>query len=342
MSTVKGSTTISFVRQGDHLQACLMADIPLVQYLKKGTTTVMPDWTVASAQPTIYPVVRSSLSDTRISPIADTEEWKLGGVVIPFGTDGLSLAFGNIAAGMFKKSRKAMDGDTQVPCLTLCKNLVLMDAGNTRVEFSAQCNTGFLMGVTASIDIRLEEVDGDPYVGYISVNDGGVIDDNTETLTLTANLMRGGSAATGSITYRWFKASGNSWIDTGKTSKSITITGDDIATQELYRVEMSFLDTAVATATLPVYDERDPLIVVSNPDGEEVLSDTRKQIIYTPSVQRRGDVNRQALAGYSFSYMLTNSRADVIATHSGSSFTVTYAHGISAGGDMSLNITASK
>ncbi|MDR0939904.1 MAG: hypothetical protein LBN29_11265 [Mediterranea sp.] len=342
MSEVKGSTTITFVRQGDSLQTGLRATLPLAQYLKRGTAAVQPDWTVADNQPVIYPVTRSSLTDTRVPPDIDSDTWRLGGLDIPFAADGLSEAFGAVPAGTFRRGRMAIDGDVAVPTLTILRNLATPGGSNARLDFAATASTGFTAGIAASIDIRLEEVEGDPYVGYVSVNDGGVIDADTDELRLRANLLRGGAPATGNVGYRWLKNRAGEWGDTGRTAREIVITADDIDNQELYMAEMYVGGSVVATATMTVHDERDPLIIVPNPDGEEQLTSTRRQIVYAPKVVRRGDTGLSALPGYGFAYRLTNSRFDTIAKGEGDTFVVTYGHGQSAGGNLTLNIDAKK
>jgi hypothetical protein len=342
MSNVKGSTVISFVRQGDTINTALRSTKPLEQYLRRGTTTVVPDWTVSANRPTIYPVVRSALGNSRISPLVGTDVWKYNGTTIVFTGD-LSNVMGSIAAGTFQKGRSAVDGDVQVPTLTICKNLA--SSGNINadvIEFSAVVNTGFDQAVAASIDIRIEEIEGDPFLSYIAVNDGGVIDDNTSSLTLTAILNKGGAEQTSGVTYAWYKASGNTWTNINKTTKSITLTKADIDTQELYRVDFTVQSSVVSTAAISVYDESDPLVVVPNPNGAEEVSSGNPVVNYSPIVCKQGDSSMAPVTGYTFTYLLTNSAYQQIATGTGTTFAVTFAHGVQAGGNMTLIITATK
>jgi hypothetical protein len=342
MSTVKGSATITFVKQGDTINTSLRSTKPLEQYIKKGTTSVVPDWTQAANQPTIYPVVRSSLMDSRIAPEPGSEQWKYNGSVIAFAGD-LSTAMGSIAAGTFKKGSSKIDGDTLVPTLTICKNLASGTNINADViEFSAIADTGFRSAISASIDIRIEEIEGDPYIGYIAVNDGGVVDANTPQITLTATLSRGGLDVSTGVTYKWYKADGNDWVNTNKTTKAITLTKDDIDVQELYRCEFFISGSSVCNAVIQVYDESDPLVVLPNPDGDEEISSIRKEVNYYPKVIKRGDTSMTAVPGYTFTYLLTNNSYSQIATGAGASFKVSYAHGAAAGGNMTLIITATE
>jgi hypothetical protein len=157
---------------------------------------------------------------------------------------------------------------------------------------------------------------------------------------LTGILNKGGNEQTSGITYKWYKASGSTWTNINKTTKSITLTKADIDTQELYRVEFTVSGSVVATAAISVYDESDPLVVVPNPDKAEEVSSGSPSIKYSPIVCKQGDTSMSPISGYTFTYLLTNSAYNQIATGTGANFTVTYAHGISAGGNMTLIITA--
>lgn len=340
-STVIGTREIIFVRQGDSINTRLYVTRPLEQFIKKDTATITPDWAVVANQPTIYPAVKSSLMNVRLSPLLGSEFWKYNGVTIAFDSGGLSTVMGSIAAGTFKKESKAMDGDIVVPTLKICKNIASVSNINTDViEFTATVNTGFSTVISSSIDLRIEEIVGDAYTGHIAVNDGGVIDDNTSSLTLTAQLYKGGAEVNAGITYQWFKASGDTWVNTLKTTKAIILTKDDINTQELYKCVFLKSTNEVSSAAISVYDESDPLVVVLNPDGDEEISSARRTIIYSPRVCKRGDMTLTAILGYTFEYLLTNNRYTEIATGAGVSFSVTYDHAVEAKGNMTIIITA--
>jgi hypothetical protein len=99
--------------------------------------------------------------------------------------------------------------------------------------------------------------------------------------------------------------------------------------------------SVVATAAISVYDESDPLVVVPNPDRAEEVSSGSPVINYAPVVCKQGDTAMAPIAGYTFSYLLTNSAYQQIASGTGTSFAVTFAHGVAAGENMTLIITAS-
>jgi hypothetical protein len=341
MNDVKGSIAIQYTPQGDTLNVSLRATQPLVQYLKKGTAAVSPDWGVAQNQPTVYPVVRSSLTDSRVSPLDGSERWQYNGADILFDTKGASLALGSLPAGVFVKTRAAVDGDVPVPCLTIAGNLVTLGANNAQLSFAAKVNTGMVASIAADKDIRLEEIEGDPYQGFIRVNDGGVIDDDTSALTLTAELTRGGVPSRETVAYRWSRIEGNDYVDTGARTQSITLTADDIDNQEQYRVEFVIDGTVVATYVQAVYDERDPLAMLYNPSSDTNISVANPQCTIRPTIVRQGDASMTPIAGYTYLFMLTDAGGKKLpdSDGEGDSYTVTLSHVRAALGGVYLWIT---
>ncbi len=349
MSTVKGSTSIKYVKQGDTVTCQLRATLPLKQFINNATGAVSPNF--ASNSPIIYPVIRSSLLAARIQPLQNGVVWKYEGVALSFDSNGLNTASGSLAAGTFKSEWKTVDGDFSVPTLAVKKDIASSGSVTSKIiEFSCTVNTGFSSQVSSHIEIQVEKTDGDAYVGYISVNDGGVIDDDTSTLTLEANLMVAGVLKTSGVSYQWHKLRVTNGVDSwqslsGKTNQNLSpITAADIDNHELYKCVMSCGGRTVEVVQ-EVYDETDPRVVIPNPtDGTnavtEELSSAQQQIIYKPYVVKRGTETR--VNGYSFWFTLTNSNGTIIAEADNcSTFTVTLAHAQTANGNLSLEIMAS-
>lgn len=349
MSNVSGLTTIKYVKQGDTLSCALRSTFPLKQFITNGTNAITPSF--VTNRPCIYPVIRSSLTATRLSPLTTGVVWSYNGSVINFDSNGLSTAMGAIAAGTFKSEVKTIDGIT-VPTLTILKDIAsVSNIDSDTILFQAVVNTGFQTSVSASIEIGIEQTDGEAFIPYITVNNGGVIDDNVSTLTAKAHLLVGGSEQTTGVTWKWYKmivTNGvDGWVSINKTTQQITLAASDINVSELYKCEVSF-SGKTADAVLEVADETDVLIIFPNPtDGhgntvpEELNADGQTQIVYAPEVRKRE--NQAVQSGFSFNYLLTNSSGDEIYSQDGgSTFTVTLTHAQTAMGDLTLIITASK
>lgn len=346
MSTVKGQTTIKYVRQGDSLTCTLRSTFPLKQFISNGNNIVTPSF--AENKPCIYPVVRSSLKATRIEPSASGVEWRYNGQEIAFDASGLSKAMGNIPAGTFKSETKNVDGFT-VPTLTIQKEVA--SSGNIdsdTIEFKGTVNTGFQSVVSSSIEISIEQTDGESCLGYITINNGGVIDDSTAQLNATAHFMIGGVEKTDGVSYKWFRMKvvngADGWEAINKTSACITITASDVNSSELYKCEMTYGGKS-SSAVMEVSDETDILIIYPNPTDSagdsvpEELSTAQTSIVYRPKVYKRSTGTE--VSGFTFNYLLTDAAGDTIASQDGgSSFTVTIDHAAKAGGDMTLIISA--
>ncbi len=330
MSNVKGQAHIHYVKQGDTLTCDLRSTFPLKQFISNGSGAIAPSF--AANKPCIYPVVRSSLTATRVQVETVGCKWRYNTVELKFDNSGLSLAMGAIPAGTFKSEWKTVDG-FGVPTLIVCKELA--SAGNIDSD---------------TIEISIEQTDGEAFIAYISVNNGGVIDDTTLTLTAKAHLLIGGTEQSSGVTYAWYKMvvqnGADGWQSINKTASSITINAADISSSELYKCTITS-SGKTADAVIEVADETDVLIIYPNPtDGSghsvaEELSSVQTSIVYAPKVYKRA--TSEEVSGYRFNYLLTNSSGDEMASQDGgATFTVTVSHAQKANGDLTLIISAEK
>lgn len=345
MSICKGQTTIKFVKQGDTLNCNLRSTFPLKQFVSNGNGAVSPSF--VANQPCIYPVVRSSLQATRVAVKTTGYQWYYNGTEIVF-TNGLSNAVGSLPSGTFKTEYKTIDGFS-VPTLTILKEIASASNIDTdTIEFKGIVNTGFDTTVSASIDVAIEQTDGEACLAYITVNNGGVIDDDVPTLTMTGKLLVGGTEKTSGVSYKWYKmkvANGvDGWVDLNKSTQSITISASDINSTELYKCE-AIVGDKVTSAVQEVSDETDVLIIYPNPTDSagntvpEEVSSVQTAIYYHPKVMKRSTSTE--VNGYVFNYLLTKSDGSEVASQDGgSSFMVSYNHAVQAGGDLTLIISA--
>lgn len=348
MSNVKGQAHIHYVKQGDTLTCDLRSTFPLKQFVTNGSNVVAPSF--VTNKPCIYPVVRSSLTATRVQVETVGYKWRYNTVEIPFDNSGLSQVMGAIPAGTFKSEWKTVDG-FGVPTLTICKELASVNnIDSDTIEFEGIANTGFQTKVSATIEVSIEQTDGEAFMAYISVNNGGVIDDTTSLLTAKAHLLVGGTEPTTGVTYAWYKMvvknGADGWQSLGKTTQSITINAADINNAELFKCTITSAGKT-ADAVIEVADETDVLIIYPNPtDGSghsvaEELSSMQTKIVYAPKVYKRA--TSEEVSGYTFNYLLTNSSGDEMASQDGgSTFTVTVSHAQKANGDLTLIISAEK
>ncbi|MDO4213179.1 MAG: hypothetical protein Q4D10_03455 [Bacteroidales bacterium] len=346
MSEVKGQTTIHYVKQGDSLTCSLRSTFPLKQFVTNGAGTVSPAF--ATNKPCIYPVVRSSLHASRVAPQTSGMKWYYNGVEIQFSS-GLSQSMGGVAAGTFKSEVKTIDGFA-VPTLTILKDLASSsNIDSDTIEFRGTVNTGFAAVVSASIEVSIEQTDGEAYLAYISINNGGVIDDGTSSLTAKAHLLVGGTEKSSGVSYAWYKmnvsAGVDGWVSLNKTTQSITIAASDVNSSELYKCVVTS-GGKTASAVMEVVDETDILVLYPNPTNQagnpvpEELSSAQPLIVYRPKVYKRS-TQQQDNSFTRFNFLLTNSAGDEIASQDNAqTFSVLLDHAQEADGDLTLIISA--
>lgn len=282
---------ITSIVDSDSLSFTLIATEPLVQYLKKGTSDgFMPNWATSGRQPVIYPNAMSQLEGIRKQAVAGSEEWTYNGTVMTFNASGVSVTPA-VIAGTFQK-QLYNNGDFLVPSLKIIGNLVSPTNVDTD-QIGLNCKvevSGVPIPASNTIPIRLEETVGDPYHGFISATDGGVIDNNTKSVTLTADLTKGGSYVTEGVTHKWFKAVLGGWeLRSGiaQTPHKLLVTDDMVDTFALFKCEYWIGGVMVFAAVTKVSDESDPLILAKNPSGTTMLG-RGGSVTYRPQVVRRG------------------------------------------------------
>ena len=339
-STVSGSAHIKFIRQGDSISSILISTGALVQYVSQSGLAT-PDWTVAANQPVIYPRIVSQLSGTVITAIANPV-WKLGNVALVFNGSGMT------ADGKFQTTTYTIAG-VAVPALKICKNVMADASQNTTISFAGDVTTGGLTyTITADIPVTRSETNSDVYQANIAATNGGIVDDTNTSTTLTSILNKGGTAITDGITYAWYystpqdtDAVKDNWEPMNKTTKSITVSRDEVDTVRIFKCDMAVNGSVVCSAFFEVRDESDPLYIVTNPNQrDESLSSYQPSIIYTPVVRRRGHTENET--GWTFEFVLIDVKGQTVRTATGASFTVTYQEMVQRGCDLDLFIKATK
>ncbi len=331
MSSVQGSAFLYGIMDGDVITGALRSTKALVQYIRKDTNSYIPNFTQAANQPTIYPHLESQVEQRRLAPVAGTEKWYYNNdsTAITFGSDNISTA-PSAAAGKFKKTT-FNNGDFVVPALQVIGNLA--SPSNTDSDtISLTCDVesgGHVQTVRSSIFVRVEEVEGDPYIAFIDATDGGVIDSNTPTVTLTATLLKAGGEVTSGLTYKWFKSSGSTWAQIPGTAKTLTLGADSIDSRALIKCEITH-SGITTNAVIEVSDETDPSVMVFDADGSTTLTskEPTNKVTITPKVVKRGTgAIDTRFNGKPYSFLFLNAKGQAISLKTAptnSSFTVTF------------------
>ena len=145
-----------------------------------------------------------------------------------------------------------------------------------------QPGTQIKTNVSADHTITFIENSGDSISVAISYPKGQVIDQNTASVTIHADLVRGATIDTSNVAYTWEMLKKGSWTAvSGANSNELTVTADMVLNSNNFRCKITDNDpetkvhTPSATGYATVYDETDPYeIDVFFPGGDSVDEST--------------------------------------------------------------------
>lgn len=275
-TVVRGSTTITRLRQGDSLTASLVSTKSLIQYIEGDS--ISPNWEVLANQPIIYPFVRSSLTTAFITDITNVR-WYLDNVLIT-AEDNRFLLGETYEIGGF-----------HFPSLRVVKNLMLGSTSNKsiRAEFDVETG-GFKTELNTTIDVQRLVVSESSYQGEIGVTSGGIITEEIPTVTLNAILLKGGQSVS-AFDVEWWKIVAydtdgevDGLMELGKTGKEITLSRNDVDLNETILCRFIVGGTVRATATRDLMDLTDPYEMVFALSPMSGICTQTTPVITTPKI----------------------------------------------------------
>lgn len=310
MSVVSGMISFTRIIDGNIITSNLYSTKILVQRLKKGADVPLPNWEEEEHQPTIYPRVIAQSTGKRVT--LHSHKWFYNGADINSGDNRFKLVTYD-------------DGGVSVPGLKIVKNLAVFDNLDTDViSFEAKTTiSGVDYEVKANIDIRLEEMVGEPYDSVIDVTEGGVIDDDTPEITATAILYKGGAIITEGVTYKWYRITieGREEIKPEPaTPNKLKFKDADINSELTIRVEFYYLGQLVSTTIRTIFDETDTLYLHVSISNGQSLREGESSVL-TPMVYNR--VLNQKVPGYSYEYSELDNMLELIGKKQGATYTMT-------------------
>ena len=310
MSVVSGLISFTRIIDGDVVTSNLSSDKILIQRLKQGTSQPLPNWEVKENQPTISARVIAQSTGKRVT--VSSPSWFYNGTKITSSDSRFLIG-------------TSLDGSISIPTLKIVKNLANpdnLDTDNIKFEGIAKIN-GIDYEVRASIDIRLEEMVGEPYDGIIELTEGGVIDDNTSEVIATAVLYKGGSIVKDKVTYKWYKIT-----ETGQeimnpnlgTPEKMKFTDKDVDSELTIKVDFYYDGVKVYSKTRLISDETDPFYLYVHVSNGQDLRDGESTTV-TPVVYNR--ITQEKVSGYSFKYTELDNMLEVIGNKTGATYNMT-------------------
>ena len=345
MSVASTSRTIKFISKAGTYTAAIMSPSGDLYQDYEGTTNdvtaIYPNF--ETLQPILYFVCTSSrVAEGVANP--DGMEYYFNGTKITF-SGGVSTG---TFAGYFKTV--APSGDQLYYGLQIVKNIAAL-AGYApavikmvaTVSYGTQSDT-----IQASYTIPIQQATGSSYRVTIAAGDtkNFVITTKGGSCILKAMAYQSGNALSKDLTYVWEKMGATGWETvTGATAQTLTVRADDINTYGEYRVHVSRAGAEIGSDIQSVMDTSDPYDIDPHPSPEDeaITEDTtgNGQVTYTPVVVTRGTSSKALDTQF---YFVLKDAAGVYLnsdrTTPKSSQTVTRAHCVQAGGDVSVTITS--
>ena len=345
MSVASTSRTIKFISKAGTYTAAIMSPSGDLYQDYEGTTNdvtaIYPNF--ETLQPILYFVCTSSrVAEGVANP--DGMEYYFNGTKITF-SGGVSTG---TFAGYFKTV--APSGDQLYYGLQIVKNIAAL-AGYApavikmvaTVSYGTQSDT-----IQASYTIPIQQATGSSYRVTIAAGDtkNFVITTKGGSCILKAMAYQSGNALSKDLTYVWEKMGATGWeAITGATAQTLTVNGNDINTYGEYRVHVSRAGAEIGSDIQSVMDTSDPYDIDPHPSPEDeaITEDTtgNGEVTYTPVVVTRGTSTKALDTQF---YFVLKDAAGVYLnsdrTTPKSSQTVTRAHCVQAGGDVSVTITS--
>lgn len=347
MSVASTSRTIKFISKAGTYTAVIMSPSGDLYQEYEGTvnevTNIYPNF--ETLQPILYFVCTSSrVAEGVANP--DGMEYYFNGTKITF-SGGVSTG---TFAGYFKTV--APSGDQLYYGLQIVKNIAAL-AGYApavikmvaTVSYGTQSDT-----IQASYTIPIQQATGSSYRITIVAGDtkNFVITTKGGSCILKAMAYQSGNALSKDLTYVWEKMGATGWETiTGATAQTLTVRADDINTYGEYRVHVSRAGAEIGSDIQSVMDTSDPYDIDPHPSPEDeaITEDTtgNGEVTYTPVVVTRGTSTKALDTQF---YFVLKDAAGVYLnsdrTTPKTSQTVTRAHCVQAGGDVSVTITSVK
>lgn len=347
MSVASTSRTIKFISKAGTYTAVIMSPTGDLYQEYEGTvndvTNVYPDFSVL--KPILYFVcISSRVAEGVADP--DSMEYYFNGEKINFS--------GGVSTGTFAGYFKTVtpSGDQLYYGLQILKNIAdLAGYAPAVIKMVAAISYGTQSDqIQASYTIPIQQATGSSYRITIVAGDtkNFVITAKGGSCVLKAMAYQSGQALSKDLTYVWEKMESTGWAAiAGAASQTLTVNGADINTYGEYRVHVLRASAEIGTDIQSVMDASDPYDIDPhpNPEDEAITEDTsgNGEVTYTPQVVTRGTGTKAIDTQFYFvlkdaAGVYLNSDRDTPKA----SQTVTRAHCMQAGGDVSVTITSIK
>ncbi len=297
---VKGAFTVRFIRTGDQIYVTrnvvkfdasgTESGAALFQAIDSTSGTINPDWkTEITEQPALKISVKSAMGNpvTVIEPITWT--WK--GNAITFNaaaeTSGTYAGWYKSKDNMFVKKTTIVDNVCYCYLRFIDNAASATVLSNQTIGFTINYTTsGMNDTVSGTEDVLIQQAGADSYSVNITTDCSTLNKDQTST-TLTATCLYGVEALDDSkYTLEWYK----DFVKIeGQTSKTLTVTRDDVDGSSVYSVKLLVGTAVKAVDAQRIVDEGDEWQVVAEPSGTSPTAiSATSEAKYTLKLKKNG------------------------------------------------------
>lgn len=378
MSIAVGSTVIKYnVKSGVYVPKIESPMGDIVQYYTGSESNLgkiyidIEKIAEETNKPLLYlDVVSSRSSEAQVKFSSDVEIY-VNGTKLAFDSNGLSTTmFGDGQNGHFKAVKNSTGTGAVVYGIRIMRNLIKdfnFTSINIKMVGKIQYGTQ-LDSVQATYTIPVQKYSGNGYAVTIKAGDSKgftIRERGTEgTVTLVASVwdIEAGTETAGNLKYVWEKAvpTESGWETLGETSKTLKVDDTMIAAYGEFRCTVYQGTTLLGSDMRSVNDATDEYVVNLHPTppDETINEGSGEGVKYEPKLAIRTATGTNEIEGYKFCFSVKdgsgvplnkyqdgNGQTETsveMATTPQTSYTVTEAQCIQAGGDVSLTVFAVK
>lgn len=378
MSIAVGSTVIKYnVKSGVYVPKIESPMGDIVQYYTGSESNLgkiyidIEKIAEETNKPLLYlDVVSSRSSEAQVKFSSDVEIY-VNGTKLAFDSNGLSTTmFGDGQNGHFKAVKNSTGTGAVVYGIRIMRNLIKdfnFTSINIKMVGKIQYGTQ-LDSVQATYTIPVQKYSGNGYAVTIKAGDskGFTIRERgtSGAVTLVASVwdIEAGTETTGNLKYVWEKAvpTESGWETLGETSKTLKVDDTMIAAYGEFRCTVYQGTTLLGSDMRSVNDATDEYVVNLHPTppDETINEGSGEGVKYEPKLAIRTATGTNEVEGYKFCFSVKdgsgvplnkyqdgNGQTETsveMATTPQTSYTVTEAQCIQAGGDVSLTVFAVK
>ena len=378
MSIAVGSTVIKYnVKSGVYVPKIESPMGDIVQYYTGSESNLgkiyidIEKIAEETNKPLLYlDVVSSRSAEAQVKFASDVEIY-VNGTKLAFDSNGLSTTmFGEGQNGHFKAVKNSTGTGAVIYGIRLMRNLIKdFDFTSVNIKMVGKIQYGTqLDSVQATYTIPVQKYSGNGYAVTIKAGDSKgftIRERGTEgAVTLVASVwdIEAGTETTGNLKYVWEKAvpTESGWADLNNDSKTLKVDDTMIAAYGEFRCTVSQGTTLLGSDMRSVNDATDEYVVNLHPTppDETINEGSGEGVKYEPKLAIRTATGTNEVEGYKFCFSVKDGSGVPLnkyqdgngqtepsvemATTPQTSYTVTEAQCIQAGGDVSLTVFAVK